>query len=171
MLKRYILIISAIINIVSILAILGWMFQLESLTRVVSELPSMKFNTALCFIFLGATIVLIVKHYNIVFAHIVNAFLLIVGLLTLSQDIFAIDLGIDQFIVEDYFGIQSGNPHPGRMSSATSLSFSLLGISLLLILLGKPNKMRFAPYMSQAVPFFWDDCTPGINNPITQEES
>ncbi|MBW8200930.1 hypothetical protein [Flagellimonas abyssi] len=104
MLKRYILIISAIINIVSILAILGWMFQLESLTRVVSELPSMKFNTALCFIFLGATIVLIVKHYNIVFAHIVNAFLLIVGLLTLSQDIFAIDLGIDQFIVEDFLG-------------------------------------------------------------------
>ncbi len=154
MLKRYILIISAIINIVSILAILGWMFQLESLTRIVSELPSMKFNTALCFIFLGATIVLIVKHYNIVFAHIVNAFLLIVGLLTLSQDIFAIDFGIDQFFVEDYFGIQSGNPHPGRMSSATSLSFSLLGISLLLILLGKPNKMRFAAYMSQAVAFF-----------------
>lgn len=154
MLKKYILTISVIINLVSILAMLGWIFQVESLTRVISELPSMKFNTALCFILLGATIVLIIKHYKLVFAHISNSFLILIGLLTLSQDIFSLTLGLDQFFVEDYFGIRSGNPLPGRMSSATSLSFLLLGISLLLILLGRPKTFRFAAYLSQAVAFF-----------------
>lgn len=154
MLKRYILTISAIINIVSILALLGWIFQIESLTRLVSGLPSMKFNTALCFILLGATMVLIVKHYNLVVAHVVNALLILMGFFTLSQDIFTLNLTLDQFFVADYLGIRSGNPHPGRMSPATSLSFVLLGISLLLILLGKPKNLRLAAYLSQAVAFF-----------------
>lgn len=127
---------------------------MESLTTVISELPSMKFNTALCFIFVGVTIILIVRHYHIAVAHTINAFLITIGLLTLSQDIFSIDLGLDQFFVEDHFGVRAGNPYPGRMSSATSLSFFLLGISLFLILLGKPKNLRLAAYLSQSVAFF-----------------
>ncbi|WP_318312721.1 response regulator [Flagellimonas crocea] len=154
MLKRIILVITAIITLVSILAILGWMFQIESLTRVLSDLPSMKFNTAFCFILLGVVIFLIVKHYNLVLPHTINALLLIMVSITLSQDIFGIDLGIDQFFIEDRLGILLGKQHPGRMSSATSLSFLFLGISLLLILLGKSKGIRLAAYLSQCVAFF-----------------
>ncbi|WP_108425320.1 response regulator [Flagellimonas amoyensis] len=154
MLKRTILIIAAFINVVSILAILGWMLRIESLTQVVAGLPTMKFNTAFCFILLGATIILIVKHYNLAVAHVVNGILLVIGLVTFSQDILGVNFGLDQFFVQDHLSILSGSLNPGRMSLATSLSFSLLSIALILIMLGKPKLLRLAAYMSQSVAFF-----------------
>ncbi|WP_318345720.1 response regulator [Flagellimonas baculiformis] len=154
MLKRTILILAAIINVVSILALLGWLLQMESLTRVIAGLPIVEFNTAFCFILLGITIILIVKHYNLVVAHVVNGILLLIGLVTFGQDILGADFGLDQFFVKDNLDILSGSLNPGRMSLATSLSFTLLGIALLLIMLGKPKLLKLSAYLSQSVAFF-----------------
>lgn len=154
MLKKSIFIIVAVLVMVSVLAILGWVLQIESLTQVVTGLPTMKFNTALCFILLGTTLTLIIKHVNLAASYIVNSILLMVGLVTLGQDIFAIDFGLDQFFVVDQIGTLSGNPKPGRMSSTTSLSFLLLSISLMFILVGRPKLLGFSAYLSQSVAFF-----------------
>lgn len=154
MFKKIIFIIAIVIITVSILAIFGWILQIELLTQIVSGLPTMKFNTALSFMLLGVVLIFIIKHINLATAHIVNGILLVIGIATLSQDVFGVSFGLDELFVPDQQGILLGNLHPGRMSSATSLSFLLLSISLLLIMIGKPKVLVFAAYLSQAVAFF-----------------
>lgn len=154
MLKKTISSIAYLIIGVSVVAILGWILQVEVLTRLVSALPSMKFNTALSFLLLGTAIVFIVKHFNLAAAYTFNGLLLIMGVATLSQDIFGFDFGLDQLLIQDRPGLLLGKIYPGRMSPATSLSFTLLGLSLLIIMLGKQKLTWLAAYLSQAVAFF-----------------
>ncbi|WP_222983376.1 response regulator [Flagellimonas meishanensis] len=154
MLKKTIVSIAITLIVVSAVVLLGWLLQIEALTYNVTGLPTMKFNTAFSFMLLAMVIFLNVRKGNMAIPHVVNGILLCLGLLTLYQDIAGVNLGIDQAMVSDLDGILSGNPTPGRMSSVTSLSFILLGVSLLLISVRKPRYLNVAAYLAQSVAFF-----------------
>ena len=52
-----------------------------------------------------------------------------IGLLTLIEYIFGVDLGIDQFLMKHYITVKTS--HPGRMAPNTALCFSLTALALL----------------------------------------
>ncbi len=118
----------------------GWAFDIESLKSLFPGLATMKPNTAASFLFSGISLWLLQGHQEPTSGHYYRQesgqiFALIValsGLLTLSEDIFGWNLGIDQILFRDN-GATASTDYPGRMAIATALNFSLLGCSLLLV--------------------------------------
>ncbi|MBN4063631.1 response regulator [Cardiobacterium sp. AH-315-I02] len=60
---------------------------------------------------------------------IFGIFVVLIGLLTLVQYVFGIDLTIDQLLMQHDIIVQTS--HPGRMAPNTALCFSLTGVSLI----------------------------------------
>ena len=67
--------------------------------------------------------------------------MVVLGGLTLAEDLFGLQLGIDQLIVSDPVAVETANP--GRMSPASSLNFLVLGVALLSL---KARSSRFAAW-------------------------
>ncbi len=111
----------------------GWLFNIPVLTGSSAPNVSTKFNTALCFLFSGISLLQIYhnnsrsKKIAIASAASVTLF----GLLTLCQYIFGWNFGLDQLFWTDRFIPKESSP--GRMSPAAALTFILLGGSLLII--------------------------------------
>ena len=86
----YIKITTSILIALAIAVILGWILGIRVLTSVVPDYPTMKFNTALGFLFLGGGIMLLsmrknwTKHIGLFFLFL----LLVLGCASISQYIF-----------------------------------------------------------------------------------
>ncbi|GEM_PF-1072109 len=113
----------------------GWVFDIVLFKGVLSEFGSMKPNTALCFILSGTSLYLWqTESQNQIIFRIAQALGFIVstiGLLTLSQDIFGIDFKLDQLMFKSEN--LAGTTRLLRMSPAASISFFLIGFSLLFL--------------------------------------
>ncbi|MCC6614150.1 MAG: PAS domain S-box protein [Anaerolineae bacterium] len=113
-----------------VLVLLGWIFNVPALMSVLPGLATMKFNTALLFLFSGIALVNVKANnpYTRIFAGLV---VLIAGL-TLAEYVLDWNLGIDELVVRDAATLAAGGADPGRMSLMTALSFLVLGTSMLL---------------------------------------
>ncbi|HAJ58251.1 MAG TPA: hypothetical protein DCP31_02415 [Cyanobacteria bacterium UBA8543] len=135
---------SVIVALIGGVVILGWIFDLAALKSVFPGLVTMKANTAICFILGGASLRL--WHWQpttLMRRRAVQACALVVfliGLATLIQYGFNINLGIDQLLFKD---IQNAaTPIPGRIAPNSALNFCLLGLSLLLLSRRRPNYLQ-----------------------------
>ena len=146
--KPVIIIVSIITIITGLLVICGWFFNSEVLRSVVEGLPSMKINTAICFILSGIVIFLLTQKPK-AFGYIQIALPVIViltGLISFLQDIFSFNTGIDEWLMQDNAARMAGYSSPGRMATTTGFCFLLLGLSFLFILSGKKNIKLAAQY-------------------------
>ncbi|MEG3843412.1 PAS domain S-box protein [Microcoleus sp. herbarium14] len=132
--------------------ILGWIFDLQLLKSILPGLPSMKFNTATCFILGGFSLffqqqrraeLTTIKHEKIYnYLTFSASFLIIlISLITLVQYSFNLDLGIDQLLFKES-SILTSLSAPGRMAPNTAAAFWLLGIALLLLSVQRPKYLR-----------------------------
>lgn len=118
---------------IGLFVLIGWALNISLLTTLLPGLASMKANTALCFLFLGLALYLPTakggwrKPASFALALLV----LLIASLTLSQDIFSLDLGLDQFLFADRSS-SIATTAAGRMSAPTSFSFVLLSLVLML---------------------------------------
>ncbi|MTJ10034.1 PAS domain-containing protein [Anabaena sp. UHCC 0204] len=123
-------ILGRITALIGLVVLLGWIFDLEILKSVLPGLVTMKVNTAVGFLLGGTSLYLEnksikYKPISLVLAVIV----LLLGLLTIIQYGFNINLGIDQIIIpEPENAIATSSP--GRMALNTALCFFLLGLAL-----------------------------------------
>jgi PAS domain S-box-containing protein len=120
--------------ILGCLVLIGWQFGIPSLKSVLPGLATMKANTALGFILVGASLWLklyVKSNKQIYLAGQAGAALAaLLGLLTLGEYIWELNFGIDQILYRD---IQTSDPsYPGRMSLTTAINFALLGTALVL---------------------------------------
>src|SRR5579883_2741098 len=114
--------------------LLGWIYQIEPLVTLFIFSLYMKANAALCFFLFGLVLIfytikspsLILRSMIILFAGII----LIINTATLIENIFGIDLGIDQWLAKDIY-IDSGTIYPGRMAVITTINFLLSAIAFL----------------------------------------
>lgn len=117
------------------MAAIGWLIDNDFLKSVIPGAMSMKFNAGLCFFIAGLTLLLKldtpVKASEILTSSL-SVIILLVSVLTVSQDIFAVNLGIDEFFITDTDRSIS-NPAPGRMSPIAAFCFSLIAIAFLLM--------------------------------------
>lgn len=152
--KKTIVFTSGVIFAIGLLAIIGWILKIEILTQVIYGLPTMKFNTALCFLLLAVVIYSTGKKNWNKLVLVLNGLLLLISFLTFLQDILNYNLGIDQLFIYDEKGILSGNPKAGRMSMATSMCFVLLSIALFLIQKGTKLGKTISANLAHLVSFF-----------------
>jgi len=127
---------SAAVILVGGLVLIGWAFDITALKSVLPGLATMKPNTALAFILAGVALWLSLAsetqpRFRRV-AQVCAVVVALIGLLTLSQDFFGWNLGLDQLLFKESVG-SAGTPHPGRMSAATAFNLLLIGCALLLL--------------------------------------
>lgn len=112
----------------------------------------MKANTAFCFMLLGISLWLLIPEKSSQRAKLIAkvcAFIVaMAGILTLTEDIFGWDLGIDQLLFKEPAEAM-GTSHPGRMAPSTALNFAMLGIALFLL----DAKKKHIPYITQVIAF------------------
>ncbi|MEP5613462.1 MAG: ATP-binding protein [Cyclobacteriaceae bacterium] len=133
LLKFLILLCSGICLILGLLVILGWFIGNESWVQVHPSFAPMQFNTALGFCIFGTSTILILldKKRAASTLAIIGGLL---GLLTLAEYVFKMNLGIDELFMEAYITVKTSNP--GRMAPNTALCFFLSGITSVLLLKG-----------------------------------
>jgi PAS domain S-box-containing protein len=130
---------SAATILVGCVVLVGWGLNLAVLKSIVPGLPTMKPNTALAFILAGGSLWLLwaepppqTRHWQRRLGQLCAAIVALMGLLTLSQDLFGWNLGLDQLLLKERSG-GIGTSAPGRMSPATAFNFVLVGVALLLL--------------------------------------
>ena len=114
--------------IVAMLVFLGWAIGLPVLTSVLPGAATMKGNTAAGFMLAGLALWLLapmaaLPAWRSRLAASCAGLVCVLGAVTLAQEIFGVDFGIDDLIV------QVANP---RMAPVTAVAFTLLGLALLL---------------------------------------
>jgi PAS domain S-box-containing protein len=111
----------------------GWLFNITVLKSIVPGYISMKFNTALCFIFSGLALLLQITKNNVTRGRVAILFSLIVclvGGLSFMEELTRHDFGIDQLFVNDIESNPLNQVHPGRISPIAALCFMLIGWGL-----------------------------------------
>jgi signal transduction histidine kinase/ActR/RegA family two-component response regulator len=123
---------SVVLLLLGALVLLGWLWKIELLTTFLPGRITMKPNTAIGFLFLGLALFLLTRYSKARSTQLWCAasatIVVLVGVLTLSEYLFHVDLGIDQLLFKDL--VQS--PYPGRMAHITAFNFCLAGMSVLL---------------------------------------
>ena len=124
--------IGAILVLLGGAAIIGWLTRTDSLVQLIPGSVAMVFNTALCFVVAGAVLLLQLSAAPLRLAaqRVGGALVAAIAVLAASQNLFGIDLGIDQLVVE--VRVADTNPHPGRMAPMSALGFALAGLFFML---------------------------------------
>ena len=96
----------------------------------------MKANTALAFILSGISLWVLQKEQTSLhtrrIGQVCAAFVALAGILTLSEYVLDLDLGLDQLLFKESSGAVRTS-HLGRMSPVTAVNFGLVGCALLLL--------------------------------------
>jgi signal transduction histidine kinase len=106
----------------------GWLAHLPSVVKTFPNLPSVKFNSALSFVFCGVAVLMLGgRHAGKARWFAVVPFA--VGLLTLLEYSSGHDLAIDQFFLKDET-LSVNTASPGRMAPLTAACFLTIGVGL-----------------------------------------
>jgi two-component sensor histidine kinase len=127
--------------------IVGWATGNEMVKSVVPGLSTMKVNTAIGFIFVGAGLALCgSSRLGNGVAAALGLATIALGAATLSEYVTGADLGIDEAFFRDT-GTLRGSGHPGRMSVLTTFAWSALGTSIVLLALGTGRRAIIAAHV------------------------
>ena len=118
----------------------GWYTNNIVLIQVSAAFVPMQYNTALGFLLSGLGLILAIRGSR--GAGACGILVMLIGILTLAEYLFGIDLSIDQLLMQHYITVETS--HPGRMAPNTALCFSLIGISLTLLV---HSKTVWRPYV------------------------
>ncbi|MFD2255881.1 ATP-binding protein [Luteolibacter algae] len=118
--------------ILGLTVIIGWYAKIPLLVQIHQSLAPMQYNAALCFALAGTSLLIAISKKP---SYAIPSTLLVffIGAITLTQYLLYTDFGIDEFLFKHYIFTETS--HPGRMSPATALVFTLSGLSMLAICL------------------------------------
>ncbi|AFY40260.1 diguanylate cyclase [[Leptolyngbya] sp. PCC 7376] len=122
---------AAILFLLSMMVMVGWFARYPRLIQISPAYVPMQFNTALGFCLISLSLWAL-NYQKQAIAKVCGSSTLLLGFLTLTQYIFQMDFGIDEFFIDHYIDVATS--HPGRMAPNTALNFCLSGLSILLIL-------------------------------------
>ncbi len=134
-LKIYVKTASVIVLGGGLLVLFAWFLNLPILKSLLPNGATMKFNTALCFVLSGSSLLFLQNERNSPkqkrIGQFIAAIILLISLFTLVEYLFGWNLGIDQFFIRDLE--THPNAFPGRMSLVTAICFMFTSVALLLI--------------------------------------
>jgi diguanylate cyclase (GGDEF)-like protein len=129
-LKLFPFAVGVITAMMGIMVLVGWVWDVPALKSVLPGAATMKVNTSLGVVLLGAALCL--SQYGVVAGRVgklAAAMIAILGAVTLMEFILHWDAGIDQLLFKD--PQTSGDAFPGRPSHATAFNLMVLGVGLL----------------------------------------
>lgn len=115
--------------LIALIALSGWIFDLEFLQTINFHWPGIKINSIIAIIFSGISLLLLSAQRKKNLAFFLAAIVFLIGILSLSEYLFHWNAHIDELFFSD-----KKTPaaiHPGRMARITAYIFIILGISLL----------------------------------------
>ena len=110
---------------------MGWIFNIHALKTSFLSDNTLKLNSSICLVLICACFLLIFNNKKYKIIKYLGLILILFALLTVSQNIFKYNVGIDQFLVLDLENILKTQSFPGRPSPLTSFCFILFGISII----------------------------------------
>ena len=120
-----------ITTLIGLVALTGWLVRIPALASVLPGAAEMTANTAVGLILCGASLLILADRVSSKLERIAQAFALTamaIGLATLAEYVFAVQLGIDELLIKDY---DAGNiQFRGRMSPFSASAFIVLGFAL-----------------------------------------
>jgi hypothetical protein len=122
--------------------LIAWHAGSEAFLRMVPASAAMVFNTAVAFILAGSALVSILLGRPRP-ALVCGAVVLALGLLSGLQDLFGLDLGIDQLLKAQ--DLKDGVPHPGRMTPNIAVCSALTGAAI--ICMSSFPRSRWSPLL------------------------
>ncbi len=131
--NNIIVLISMVTMAMGLMIMIGWIFPGSGILAILPGV-AMRFNAALCFTLFGGALVVSQWHFKRCHSplfFILSSVGILIALVTISQDLFHNDTGIDQLFVRDNTPVSAAFPHPGRMAFNASLSFCFLGLGYL----------------------------------------
>ncbi|MBV8593185.1 MAG: diguanylate cyclase [Caulobacteraceae bacterium] len=138
---------------VGVVVLAGWVLDLHALKSVLPGLATMKVNAACAFIFAGTSLWLsktsAANSRGLLIGLLLAGVVFLIGAASLTEDLFRIDLHIDQLLMRDD-PTPARTPHPGRMSPSSAACFALVGVALLFLRAGPPGLRARAGWL--AVP-------------------
>jgi len=155
--RNTIIIITSLITILaSGIVMTDWLSNIPALQNIIPDFKTIKFNPALCFFLLGFA--LLFTQYNlskskIIMFSILASLSLIISLITLSQDLFHFNSGLDQLFILDKNKQSPDYPQPGRMAVNTSINFILMAMGFLALTIPKRSFIIFAQSLFNLVTF------------------
>lgn len=129
------------------LSLAGWVFDLPRLANWTGDGISIQPNAALAAIGIGVGMLLVVVG-RATAAAVVAAVVAIVGALTAFENLSGMDLGIDAWLLFGRDWGRTGTVAPGRMGLPGSVSWAVLGASLILIARRPPRLKAWAPWLA-----------------------
>jgi signal transduction histidine kinase/sensor domain CHASE-containing protein/ActR/RegA family two-component response regulator len=105
----------------------GWHLHSETLLQLQPTFAPMQYNAALSFVLCGIGLLALTRGRAGI-AAACGALATVIGLLTFSEYLFGINVGIDQLLIKASITVQTS--HPGRMAPNTAVSFMLAGAAL-----------------------------------------
>jgi two-component system, sporulation sensor kinase E len=155
--NRTIIIISLFTIIVGIIVMLGWIFSIQVFQEIVPGFEPMRFNASLCFVLSGIALLLTqykTRRYNNLPFVILSFLVTLIGAITLSQDLFHFNSGLDQLFITNTTGAPYYSTFPGRMAFNASVNFFLLGLGFLALTVKKRLFYRISQCFFHLVTLF-----------------
>jgi len=154
-LDRFVRVGAIVVIAVGAAVLLGWFANIALLKSLLPGLASMKVNTAVAFVAVGASLWLKQTHPPGTAPFRLARFLSIsaagLGGFNLIEDFFGLDLGIDQLILPD--SAAAATSQRGRMAPVTALNFLLSGFALVTLKADRPRLVAWANWLA-APPLF-----------------
>jgi len=125
--KNFILLSGIVLCVLATLVMAGWLVHSQELIRLYPTFVPMKFNAALSFFMCGLCLIAPASMRKAAIAAALVA--LSIGVLTFSEYIFNVDLGLDLLLVKPFYAIPM--EHPGRMAPNTAANFVVAALGLL----------------------------------------
>lgn len=129
---KYIRALSIVIFSIAALVMVGWFLDIPVLKSIMPNYVSMKFNTALCFMLMSISLILESLKKQKLLTNIINIFVIVLCIVTYSQEVFNYNIGIDQLVITDRDAISDKSPFPGRMSPITAILFTTIASGFIL---------------------------------------
>jgi len=133
-LRRAGLLISTFVIALGASVLVGWAMNITILKSIFPSLVSMKANEAIEFILCGMTLLILFRrnigNMSRSAAMFLSLIIILLAIATLSEDLFGLNLGIDQLFFHEFHG-EVDFTSAGRMSPSSAYCFLLIGIALL----------------------------------------
>ncbi|MFL6373640.1 MAG: PAS domain S-box protein [Pyrinomonadaceae bacterium] len=132
------------------LSLAGWLIPIYRLTDWDGDGIVTKFNTALAITIASAALLtFLISHRAKVLVRVLALVSALIGFATLIEQIFLVDLRIDNLLVHDTGGMLA-TASPGRMGPPAATMLTLIGTSIVLVTLG-PRSRRVASMLGLVV--------------------
>lgn len=136
--------------IAGVISFSGWVFDIPRITDWLNDGISIQPNTTVLIALAGAAVLFLQYGYSKM-TLVLGAFVAIAGALNLLQYITGMDFGFNHQLLFGRSWGQGATTSPGRFGTPASLSFILIGISLMLLGVRGSTSHRYVPWLALVV--------------------